>query len=752
MNTDEATEVLDLEVWKSLVNLLAVPTWIYDYATHRNVWGNSAAMDFFHSSVADFTASQLDRMEQAHNGFIEAWKAMNLQLRQQVEVYGLELTLEISCKEVVPGVLPIPKPLAGGQALVKPAKVRDGAGVHTYMLFQVLNHTEAYHLEDNHLRMVEMCDNHPMLQFLLDRQGLILAANKRALGNLREHLGSHEEYTFQMYLSIGECDGSVAADVVFKEAQAAVYEQGQPCYRFRQLRWSKRHPGKFRWVLYEMWPLPDPVTKLKSMLVTEQNISEFIAQEQTFRRQNNRLKAQLEEALTERSHQPSIDIDTPADKTLKFLDKLIQGDEVSPREAFDLRDAILHAADLLQPVNFSEQLMKTNQSVLDTEVSQNLIQLLSSRRSIQVEEAQPHAHAPARVARADVSLEAVSSLLALQRNLPDAVTVVLSKVDEWQFDSFQLNVVSGGRPLSMLAFALLKRSGLVETFELDEEKLVKFLMLVEDGYPQNPYHNRIHAADVLRSLHVLLSRGGLIEAGYCENQVLLACYLSAIIHDYQHKGVNNDFLVRSMDDLAVLYNDRSPMENHHLAASFNLMQTDECNFWKRMPPKTREMTRKLTIDMVLATDMKQHFSIHSMFQAKMHVHAVTNNSSQHTNYHAPPPSDEDQRSIALQVTLKCADLGHLASPRAVHREWVQHLEEEFFRQGDREKQHGLAVSPLMDREKSGVTKSQVGFIDIVALPLFQSFAHVFQGAMPLLEAVKDNYAMWKEEAMATPNN
>ncbi len=42
---------------------------------------------------------------------------------------------------------------------------------------------------------------------------------------------------------------------------------------------------------------------------------------------------------------------------------------------------------------------------------------------------------------------------------------------------------------------------------------------------------------------------------------------------------------------------------------------------------------------------------------------------------------------------------------------------------------------------------QVGFFDIVALPLFQSLAQVFGGTVPLLDAVRDNYVMWKEEAV-----
>lgn len=41
---------------------------------------------------------------------------------------------------------------------------------------------------------------------------------------------------------------------------------------------------------------------------------------------------------------------------------------------------------------------------------------------------------------------------------------------------------------------------------------------------------------------------------------------------------------------------------------------------------------------------------------------------------------------------------------------------------------------------------QVGFFDIVALPLFQSFAQAFIESTPMLDAVKDNYQMWREEA------
>ena len=110
------------------------------------------------------------------------------------------------------------------------------------------------------------------------------------------------------------------------------------------------------------------------------------------------------------------------------------------------------------------------------------------------------------------------------------VLTVLQKIDDWQFDAFKLNEVSGGRPLSLLSYALLKHHGLVDTFKMDDHRLVKFLMRIEDGYPNNPYHNRIHAADVLQSLHVLIVRGGLKtpDHPYCDDVSLASCYLSAV--------------------------------------------------------------------------------------------------------------------------------------------------------------------------------------------------------------------------------
>lgn len=65
------------------------------------------------------------------------------------------------------------------------------------------------------------------------------------------------------------------------------------------------------------------------------------------------------------------------------------------------------------------------------------------------------------------------------------------------------------------------------------------------------------------------------------------------MHDYEHGGLTNDFLVNSLDSLAVRYNDRSPLENHHLASGFGLLRSPEFNFAPGLAKADFERFRKV---------------------------------------------------------------------------------------------------------------------------------------------------------------
>jgi len=54
------------------------------------------------------------------------------------------------------------------------------------------------------------------------------------------------------------------------------------------------------------------------------------------------------------------------------------------------------------------------------------------------------------------------------------------------------------------------------------------LLTVEEAYLEdNPYHNSIHASDVLQSVHVILTRGGVVPQ-HADPLTQLACYISAV--------------------------------------------------------------------------------------------------------------------------------------------------------------------------------------------------------------------------------
>ena len=96
--------------------------------------------------------------------------------------------------------------------------------------------------------------------------------------------------------------------------------------------------------------------------------------------------------------------------------------------------------------------------------------------------------------------------------------------------------------------------------------------------------------------------------------------------------------------------------------------------------------------------------------------------------------------------LKAADLGHLARPLRVHKEWVEVLFEEFWALGDREAAAGLDVNPLHDRlNASGVklAESQVGFFTKVGLPLFEALVEVLPSTRCQLDAVRTNLKYWE---------
>lgn len=320
----------------------------------------------------------------------------------------------------------------------------------------------------------------------------------------------------------------------------------------------------------------------------------------------------------------------------------------------------------------------------------------------------------------------------------------------WCFDAFALAELTNNKPLSTLGLHLFHHLGFMEHFDLDVQKVERFFIEIELGYcDETPYHNRAHAASVLHSMHALLEQGGIMKAvapafdtvngsTYQNGQVeRMACLLAAAIHDFEHLGVSNDFLVRTCHQRAMMYNDQHVNEHHHVAAAYSVLSRPECDFLENFSQAEWRRLRNVVIELVISTDMANGGKILKSFNEAFGIPAEISQAALQV------PTTEKEATLLLQMAIKCADLGHLALKWDVHRQWVSKLEDEFFAQGDREKALGHPVSFLMDRTKPGCSKTQTGFFKFVVIPLFRSLVAVAPQAQPVLDAVMNNYRDWQ---------
>ena len=71
---------------------------------------------------------------------------------------------------------------------------------------------------------------------------------------------------------------------------------------------------------------------------------------------------------------------------------------------------------------------------------------------------------------------------------------------------------------------------------------------------------------------------------------------------------------------------------------------------------------------------------------------------------------------------------------------------EFFAQGDRERDLGLNISPLCDRNTVVFSKSQIGFIDMFILPIFSVFREIIPEFQECENNINENRKKLKKMA------
>ncbi|KAH3744526.1 3'5'-cyclic nucleotide phosphodiesterase [Pelomyxa schiedti] len=316
------------------------------------------------------------------------------------------------------------------------------------------------------------------------------------------------------------------------------------------------------------------------------------------------------------------------------------------------------------------------------------------------------------------------------RNSPRTVErsdSLLRRTDQWNFNVFELGAKTD-HTLVDCFFSILKARNILQAVHLEPQSLENLLVQLEALYIKTPYHNVFHATDVLQCMHYFLS-SSLVEKLNLTPLEQLAIFIAAAAHDVGHDGRNNAFHVATCSERALRFNFVSVQENYH--ANTTLKLAFDLFLFKKLTAEEAHSLRTIIVDLILATDMTQHFSFLGKFSTRLE-----------SNNFAPQDSD---KLLILQMLLKAADISNASRPFEIMAKWSTKVIEEFFLQGDEERSLSLPISPFMDRENSNPIKSQQGFISFIVKPLYEAIAKFAPEVVALpLKHLEDNLKFWKE--------
>jgi len=351
------------------------------------------------------------------------------------------------------------------------------------------------------------------------------------------------------------------------------------------------------------------------------------------------------------------------------------------------------------------------------------------------------------------------NMLSAQKAMVENAGLSLDLLNSWNLNPLELD--KARNHAAAMYFVGPHNHGI--TF--DPIIMASFLDVTEAGYVKSvPYHNWFHAIDVTHGVYRLL-RVYACEA-YLNNYERYALLVSAICHDVGHPGLNNTFLIETAHELALRYNDKSPLENMHCARLFEYVSNPKCNIFVSLSKSQYQEVRKICIDAILHTDNAHHFAMIKEVQMMYEVNSEVLDASREFFNEDPEefPTMEavetfrqpESRKLFVKLLLHLADISNSMKPFRICRIWASQILEEFFLQGDAERRLGVPVQALNDRDKVNRHISQVGFIEFLVSPLVFAVIKLLppteSHGEQMIQNLKTWHASWLTDTKPPPSD
>ena len=314
----------------------------------------------------------------------------------------------------------------------------------------------------------------------------------------------------------------------------------------------------------------------------------------------------------------------------------------------------------------------------------------------------------------------------------------INKIETQEFNIFKLEEEVGSEnTLSVVSYYIFNSNGLYSYFNYN--KFENFILAITKGYNrENPYHTDLHAADVTQTAMLYTKKANLTKFLNLNLLDLASLFISCIVHDYKHPGYTNQFLININSPIAIRSNDTDVLEAYHISQTFKLIKSDEkYNIFSDIDNDNYRLIRKRMIGCVLATDMIFHNKQFNFVKDKISKYNINKGENRDKIMENVEKLFDLQQDF-LEIFIHACDISNPTKPFNIYSFWADRVVSEFFRQSDKEKELGLKVSMNCDRLTVSKAQSQIGFMNFIVLPFFNSLTEIFPELMFLSDNVKSN--------------
>eukprot|EP00747_Dinoflagellata_sp_TGD_P083094 gnl/TRDRNA2_/TRDRNA2_161964_c5_seq1.p1 gnl/TRDRNA2_/TRDRNA2_161964_c5~~gnl/TRDRNA2_/TRDRNA2_161964_c5_seq1.p1 ORF type:complete len:572 (-),score=142.73 gnl/TRDRNA2_/TRDRNA2_161964_c5_seq1:203-1801(-) len=354
---------------------------------------------------------------------------------------------------------------------------------------------------------------------------------------------------------------------------------------------------------------------------------------------------------------------------------------------------------------------------------------------------------PVPVAAVIVNKHTSPVMLAMRSQLEKDLHIKFSELDSYDFNMMRAEQ----KTMTGIGSWLIKQNTtMFAEVKVEQPKVDKFCQALCESYPEaNIFHNWCHGADVIHTLWRFFSLSKAHTFLSALDQ--FALLTSALGHDAGHIGVGNLFLTETGHELAIRYNDKSPLENLHCSTLFSVISSSpDVNIVESLSRQEFFEFRRVCVAVILHTDMIHHFSMikeaQMLYEMNLETFELDSNASnvevtkQDQLNHLFQEKEAKQK--VMNLFLHTADISNPCKPWDLCYQWSMRCLDEFFAQGDQEKSLGVPVGMLNDRHKVNRNFSQIGFIEFMLVPIEAAKTRLFPTLYETSEYLEANMAEW----------